>query len=212
MFCDRSHAGFLLGQKLLFLKDNDPLVFAIPRGGVPVAFEVAKVLQSPLNVIVSRKLGVPRSPELAMGAISENGVVVLNKKIVTEWCVSSNDTLQTIERERVELTRRINLYRKGKKLPQLVGKTVIVVDDGLATGATAIAAIKAIKKSNPLKIYFASPVAATDSLVKVKRLTDGVVALVKTDQLRTVGEWYQDFRQVTDEEVISALSWQSEKS
>ncbi len=209
MFRNRTDAGVLLGRKLLFLKNKVNIVFAIPRGGVPVALEVAEILQVPLDVIVARKLGVPRSPELAMGALSENDVVYINKKIVAEWCVSPQDVEQTIASEKAELTRRVNLYRKGKKLLQLVGKTVIVVDDGLATGATAVTALKALKKLKPKEMYFASPVVATDSLAKVARLTDGVVALVKTDQLRTVGQWYEDFGQVIDEAVMSDLSGQS---
>jgi putative phosphoribosyl transferase len=202
IFSDRTHAGQLLGGVLAKYGDRaDVIVLGLPRGGVPVAFEVAKRLHAPLDVMVVRKLGVPGWEELAMGAIASGGVRVLNEDVVR----SSNIRPEEIERvaaaETAELQRREQAYRGHNDAPDVRGKTAILVDDGLATGSTMLAAVRALRQMDPARIVVAVPTAASDSCEKLEPLVDELVALIRPLYFHAVGQWYENFQQTSDAEV-----------
>ncbi len=207
-FKDRNQAGELLAERLVELGyDREPhlLVFALPRGGVPVAYPVARRLRAPLDVWVVRKLGTPGHEELAMGAIASGGGRVLNPEIVESLQISA-DTILTIERlQQAELKRREQLYRGHKPFPDLTGKTVLLVDDGLATGATMKAAIAAAQRQHPKRLVVAVPVAPPDTVAEVQSLVDEVVCLETPAFFQAVGLWYEHFPQTSDEEVLALL-------
>lgn len=205
LYKDREHAGQELAKHLINYASDDTVILALPRGGVTIGYELAKKLHSPLDVIVSRKIGLPQNPEFGIGAIGEENTRVLDNRII-ELIGLPEDVLESIiQKEQTELKRRINLYRKNKPLPNLKNKTVILVDDGLATGVTAKAAIQAIKKLNPKKIIFASPVCAYDTAQEFRSLVDEVICLATPLDLKAIGLWYQNFDQVSDEEVLEML-------
>jgi predicted phosphoribosyltransferase len=204
-FRDRREAGRLLAQKLAPYADRDPVVVGLPRGGVPVAFEVARALAAPLDVFVARKLGVPAQPELAMGAIAENGARVLNPEVVGDAGVSDDELAAVETRERAELERRAALYRGGRAPSDLRGRVVIVVDDGLATGATARAAVEGVRRRGARSIVLAVPIAARATVAALAREVDEVVCVEAPRDLRAVGEWYTDFSATTDDEVLELL-------
>ncbi|MBI2268622.1 MAG: phosphoribosyltransferase [Candidatus Blackburnbacteria bacterium] len=204
-FKNRSTAGRLLARKLGKYKNKNTIVLALPRGGVPVGFEIAKVLHVPFSVIVARKIGMPGNPEFGIGAISEGDVVVLDIHTIKQLDVSKEAIEKAIEKERKELARRVQLYRKGKPLPKLSGHTAILVDDGLATGVTARAAIKAIRKMNPRCIVAAFPVCAADTAGNLKQQVNNLVSLLTSVEFTSVGSWYEDFQQVTDKKVVELL-------
>lgn len=205
MFYNREDAGEKLAEKLQIFKDEHPVIVALPRGGVPVGFVIAQQLHAPLDVLVARKLGAPHQKELGIGAISEGGVKVLNTQLITANGITKEEISLVEKDEREELKRRVHAYRYGKTLSYLKGKTVILVDDGLATGITALAAIKAVKKLKPAKIIYASPVCAADSVIQVQKNVDVCFCLHTPLYFHAVGEWYQNFTQVSDEEVIAFL-------
>lgn len=204
-FTNRSEAGIQLAQKLLKFKDQNPLVIALPRGGVAVGYPVAKALHTTLDVVIVRKLGAPQNLELGIGAIAEEGIVFLDNDMLENLEISYSTLRLIEEREDHELERRIQLYRNGNRLPLLTGKTVIIVDDGLATGVTAHAAILSVKKHHPKKIIFAVPVCSAETAVTIRSMVNTVICLKCPQYLKAIGNYYQDFNQMTDEEVLELL-------
>lgn len=204
-FADRYEAGRRLAEALLPLAIKDAIILALPRGGVPVGYEVARLLQAPLSVIVARKISLPQQPEFGIGAIAEGNVRVLDTKTIEHLILSSKTIEQAISREIDELNRRVTMYRNKQKLPPLQKKTVILVDDGLATGVTACAAVQAVKKLHPKKLMFAIPVCALDVLQDLEEMVDTVFCLMPAKVFKAVGLWYENFEQVSDEEVVRLL-------
>jgi putative phosphoribosyl transferase len=203
-FRNRRDAGRQLGEKLKSVAVGpEPLVVGLPRGGVVLAAEVADVLDADLDLIAVRKLGVPGHEELAMGAIASDGSRHLNRDIVRR--VRPGDLAAVLTRERAELLRRDALYRGGAAPPVLAGRTVIVVDDGLATGATMAVAVAAVHAASAARVVAAAPVAAPDTVAWMRTLVDDVVVLVEPYDFMAVGWYYDDFRATTDDEVIAAL-------
>ncbi len=205
LFKDRSTAGKMLANRLLVYADKNTIVVALPRGGVPVAFEVAKIIGKPLTTLVSRKIGAPGQNEYGIGAVSEKKSLVLDKKNMTGLGLKKQDVAHIIDAEEKELNRRVKKYRDDKPLPDLTGKTVILIDDGLATGVTAKAAIKTLGKLQVKKIIFAAPVCALQSLEDIKEKADVVVCLHSSPDLRAIGFYYTNFDQITDDEVVELL-------
>jgi putative phosphoribosyl transferase len=206
-FNDRREGGRALAAMLSVYKDrNDTIVLALPRGGVPVGFEVAKALNAPLEVFLVRKLGVPGQEELAFGAIASGGITVLNEALVHALNLSNSSVEKIIEKEVKELERREKLYRSERGRPGLEGKVVIIVDDGLATGATMRAAVTAVKALNPRLTIVAAPVASRDTCDDFNRQADQVcVCSINPEPFYGVGMWYRNFEQTTDGEVIELL-------
>jgi erythromycin esterase-like protein/predicted phosphoribosyltransferase len=210
LFRDRREAGRLLAEKLAaYANRPDVLVLALPRGGVPVAYEVARALGTPLDIFLVRKLGVPGYEELAMGAIATGGVRVLNDQLVERLGIPAHMIDAIAARERQELARRERLYRSGSPSPDVRGRTVILVDDGLATGATMHAAIEALRQQNPARIVVAVPTASPETCEEMKAKADDVICATTPEPFHAVGRWYQDFSQTTDDEVRVLLSRQS---
>lgn len=208
VFKDRIEAGRQLGERLkqAYADPGDAVVLALPRGGVPVAAEVARILGLPLDLLVVRKLGFPGQEELAMGAIASGGATILNRELLDQLAVSESAIQATTERERAELHRRERLYRGDHPLPRLCGRTVILVDDGLATGSTMRAAIAAVMQSKPEKVIVAVPVAPPDTVAMLSAEADDIVALNEPEMFLGVGRWYRDFSQTNDDEVRDLLS------
>ena len=207
LFRDRREAGRQLAEKLTaYANRPDVLVLALPRGGVPVAYEVARTLGAPLDVFVVRKLGVPGYEELAMGAVATGGVRVLNDQLVERLGIPEQLIDAVAARERQALARRERLYRGSRPPPDVRGRTVILVDDGLATGATMYAAIEALRKQNPGRIVVAVPTASPDTCEEMKKKADDVICAVTPEPFHAVGRWYQVFSQTTDEEVAELLA------
>jgi len=207
-FKDRNQAGQRLAQRLVELgydRRQNLLVVGLPRGGVPVAYQIARRLQAPLDVWVVRKLGTPGHEELAMGSIASGGGRVLNQDIVDSLQISVDSIAEVELRQRTELERRELLYRGSKAFPELDGKTVLLVDDGLATGATMKAAIASVKQKLPGRLVVAVPVAPPDTVAEIETLVDQVVCLETPDFFQAVGLWYEHFPQTTDEEVLELL-------
>lgn len=206
-FTDRIEAGRLLARKLdAYANRHDVVVLALPRGGVPVAYEVAHALNAPLDIFLVRKLGVPGQEELAMGAIASGGVRVINQYVVQSLGISDRLINAVAAREQDELDRRAKLYRGEEKPLDLRGCTVILVDDGLATGSTMAAAIDAIKRQKPSEIVVAAPVAARETCAFFNSLVDSTcVCFMTPDPFDGVGRWYRDFKQTTDAEVCYLL-------
>ncbi|OKH39670.1 phosphoribosyl transferase [[Phormidium ambiguum] IAM M-71] len=205
-FRDRTQAGQLLAEKLTNYANNpDVLVLALPRGGVPVAFEVAKTLKVPMDVFLVRKLGVPNQRELAMGALASGGVCFLNEEIIRSFNISQKAIDFVKEQETKELERRKKLYRQNLPEPNFSDRTIILIDDGLATGATMRAAVIALKLHEPKRIVVAIPVAALESLSEFGAEVDEVVSVILPERLWAIGNWYENFSQTTDKEVCSLL-------
>jgi len=190
---------------------KDLLVLALPRGGVPVAFELAEGLSAPLDLMLVRKLGTPGQQELAMGAIASGGVRILNEELVSYLGVSPATIEQVAAREKEELERREQAYRGDRPWPGIAGKCVILVDDGVATGATMRVAIKALRRQNPKELVVAVPVAPPDTIAVLRREADDVVCLATPEPFTAIGLWYVNFSQVSDEEVKEQLAraWNS---
>ena len=206
-FIDRKDAGCRLGTRLAgVLSDCRPVVIGLPRGGVPVAYEVARILRCPLDVIVVRKVGIPSHPEFAMGAIGEDGVLVVEHDTVQSFGVSTERFAQVVASERAELERRIRLYRRGESPMNLEGKVVIIVDDGLATGATARAACDVARARGAVRVIVAAPVSSAEAAKRIDRVADRVVSLVRATGPFAVGEWYENFEQTSDKEVIEDIA------
>jgi putative phosphoribosyl transferase len=206
-FSDRREAGRVLADALSGYRGApDLLVLGLPRGGVPVAWEVASALHAPLDVFVVRKLGAPRWEELAVGALASGGLVVLNDDVVRSLHISDEHLAQVIEKESAELTRREAAYRGGREPVQPAGKTVILVDDGIATGASMLAAARAIRAAGPAKIVIAVPVAPPTPYQQLAEAADDVVCVEVPASFLAVGEYYRDFSQTSDEEVRELLA------
>ena len=205
-FRNREEAGRALALLLKPLARESPVVVAIPRGGVPVAYEVALALDAPLDVVIVRKLGAPDEPELAVGAIAEGGSVYIDAESVQVLDISREELTSIAERESVELRRRARAYRGARPPRDLAGRTVILVDDGIARGASARAAIRAVRERNPRRLVLAVPVIAPDTVHELRSEVDDLVAVAAPYHFGSVGFWYDDFEQVTDARVLSLLS------
>lgn len=207
IFRDRREAGQRLAAQLMDYADRpDVLVLALPRGGVPVAYEVARALHAPLDIFLVRKLGVPGHEELAMGAIATGGVRVLNEDIVQYLQIPGEVIDAVAVDEQRELERRERAYRDDRPAPDVRGKTVILVDDGLATGSTMRAAAAALRKQQPARIVVAVPVSAVQTCDEYRMGVDEIVCAVTPEPFHGVGLWYEDFSQITDEEVRTLLA------
>lgn len=206
-FRDRFEAGQVLGEHLhAYAGRGDTLVLALPRGGVPVGFEVARALDAPLDVFVVRKLGVPGREEFAMGAIATGGVRVLNEDTVRRLGIPDEEVARTIDREERELARRERLFRGGRPPPRIQGRTVILVDDGLATGATMRAAVQALREQEPARLVVGVPVGAPETCAVFEDEADEVVCALSPEPFYAVGHFYEDFEQTSDEEVRELLA------
>ena len=205
-FANRREAGAELASKLRqYAGQHDVVVLALPRGGVPVAFEVAEALEAPLDIFLVRKLGLPGHPELAMGAIASGGVRVLNDDVVRWYGIPARAIEAVAREEQAELERRDREYRRGQPLVDLRGRTVILVDDGLATGSTMKAAVQAVRQHGPARVVVAVPVGAQASCEEFADLTEETVCARTPELFSAVGQWYRDFSQTTDEEVRELL-------
>jgi putative phosphoribosyl transferase len=206
IFADRSAAGRRLAEDLAaYAHRDDVIVLALPRGGVPVAHEIAIALGAPLDVFLVRKLGVPGHEEYAMGAIASGGVRVMNEELVREWRLGPAAIEQVAAREQRELERRELVYREGRAAPELAGRIVILVDDGLATGSTMRAAMAAVRAARPARLIVAAPVGAPDTCRLLRAEADEVVCSRTPEPFRAVGAWYADFSQTGDEQVQALL-------
>ena len=206
-FRNRTDAGRRLAEKLAAYADRpDVLVLALPRGGVPVGYEVARALGAPLDAFLVRKLGVPGYEELAMGAVATGGVRVLNDEIVRGLGISEHEIDAAVVRELQELGRRERLYRDSRPPPDVAGRTVILVDDGLATGATMRAAVAALRQQQPARTVVAVPTASPDTCEALKAEADDVICVMTPEPFFAVGHWYEDFTQTTDDEVRELLA------
>ncbi|MCE9590869.1 MAG: phosphoribosyltransferase [Planctomycetes bacterium] len=206
-FKDRAEAGRALARKLTrYAKRPDVLVLALPRGGVPVAYEVAAALDLPMDVFVVRKLGVPGQSELAMGAIASGGTLVLNEDVVEALGITQESIRAVQASEQQELTRRERLYRDDQPAPQVRDRIVILIDDGLATGATMQAAVDALRLRGPARIVVAAPVASPQACDHFGRVADECVCVLAPEYFGGVGRWYESFEQTSDEEVRQALA------
>lgn len=206
-FQNRDEAGRLLAAQLARRGyPENTIVLALPRGGVPVAFQIAQLLDAPLDVAVVRKVGVPWQPELAMGAVGAGGFETLDRELIAQIGIRAEDVNAAVEREREEVRRREKLYRDGREAPAMRTKTVILADDGLATGASMAVAARWARSLRPAKIVVAAPVGSAEAVWRLKQQADEVVCLATPEPFQAVGEWYLDFRQVSEEEVRSLLA------
>lgn len=210
LFADRRAAGRLLAARLrqdpsLAAGDRPPLVLALPRGGVPVAREVADLLGAPLDVLVTRKIGYPYQPELGVGAIAEGGEPVYDELLLRRLGLARPALARVVDRERAELRRRVAAYRGGRPPPEVAGQQVILVDDGLATGVTARAALRSLQARLARRTVLAVPVAAPSSAAVMRAEADDVVTLATPAAFRAVGEWYVSFGQLADSDVLALL-------
>lgn len=207
-FSDRTDAGRQLAQALASYKTDKPIVLALPRGGVPVAAEIAEALDAPLDLVLVRKIGVPDQPELAAGAVVDGAtpIVVRNESVIRLADVSDADFAAVRDRELAEIERRRRLYLGDRPHPRLEGRTVIVVDDGIATGATTRAALRAIRMRKPRRLLLAVPVAPTSTLAELRSEADDIVCLEDHEDFGAIGLFYENFRQVSDAAVTAILA------
>lgn len=204
-FDNRRDAGRQLADRLKGLAAADPVVVALPRGGVPVAAEIAATLGAPLEVLLVRKLGAPGNPEYGVGAIAEDGTRVVDPEATAVLGIRNGELDAIVAREREELRQRVRAYRGDRPPPDLSGRTVVIVDDGAATGLTDVAAIRAIRRQGPGQVILALPLCSVEALELLRREADEVVCLRAPRPFLGVGQWYRDFGQVSDQEVIDAL-------
>jgi putative phosphoribosyl transferase len=204
-FQDRADAGRRLSFALARYRDEAPIVLGLPRGGVPVAYEVARALGAPLDVWVVRKIGAPFQEELGVGAVAEGGEIHFNDRVLGELGLSQEDVAEVAQRKVDEVDERVRRFRQGRPPPELEGRTVIVVDDGIATGGTVRAALRAIRRRRPARLILAVPVAAAVTLESLRSEADEVVCLDEDPDLMAIGFYYRDFGQTSDEEVLSLL-------
>ncbi|MFF9275779.1 phosphoribosyltransferase [Streptomyces griseosporeus] len=208
-FRDREEAGRELGARLRLLREKDelprPVVLALPRGGVTVALEVARALDAPLDVLVARKIGAPFQPELGVGALAGDGPPLYDRESLARLGLTEAGLAPVVRRERAELKRRERLYRQGRPAADLSGRTAVVVDDGLATGATARAALRAVRSAAPQRVVLAVPVSSPQAARLLSPEVDELVCLAQPSDFRAVGLWYDDFEQLSDDDVLRAL-------
>jgi putative phosphoribosyl transferase len=206
IFRDRGHAGLSLAKELnAYRGDPNAVILALPRGGVAVGYEISRTLHLPLDVFITRKVGTPDNPEYAIGAVSETGAIYLNPEAVDAFNLSHDDLEGLIQAQRREIARRQALYRQGRRVPVLADRTVILVDDGIATGSTFFATIEAVRELSPRRLIAAIPVGPRETLSRVKSLVDELIVLEVPDHFSAVGEAYEDFTQVEDEQVVALL-------
>lgn len=208
VFYDRHEAGRLLAQKLAHLRDQKPIVLALPRGGVPVGFEIAKALQAPLDVVLVRKIGVPTQPELALAAVvdGERARTSVNRELMEIFGLSEDYLAEQTEKQLAEIDRRRKLYVGDRPYLQVVGRTVIVVDDGIATGATVSAALEALRHAKPRRIVLAVPVAPQETVKELGEKVDELVCLMTPALFGAISRFYVDFHQIGDDEVVNYLA------
>ncbi len=206
MFHDRADAGRRLAAKLTRYRNEDAVVLALPRGGVPVAYEVARSQGAPLDVLVARKIGAPGQPELGIGAVAEGGALYVNAGLVARLGVTDDHLHRTARQELAEIERRLGAYRGDRPMAEVTGRTVIVVDDGLATGVTARAAVQSLRQRQPRAVVLAVTVCASSTVDELRGEVDDVVCALTPGDLQAVGVWYEDFTQTTDDEVTSLLA------
>ena len=204
-FQDRADAGRQLAERLRSLDLHDAIVLALPRGGVPVGFEVATALRAPLDVFVARKVGAPGHPEYGIGAIAEGDGVVANRDALRMLRVSNEQWEQLVAAERRELARRVEHYRGDRTIPDLREHDVVLVDDGLATGVTAEASLRALRALHPRRLVLAAPACAPETIDRLSALADDVVCVIAPDHFQAVGQWYDRFNQTSDDEVLALL-------
>lgn len=204
-FRNRQDAGERLAERLSETPLHEPIILALPRGGVPIGFEVARALHAPLDVFVARKIGAPGHRELGIGAIAEGGDVVADDVALRMLGVSEAQFDQLADRERTELARRVQRYRGDRMLPDLSARDVVLVDDGLATGITAEAALRALRRGRARRIILAAPTCARDAAARLSRLADDVVCVISPVDFVAVGKWYLDFDQTSDDDVVRLL-------
>lgn len=204
-FSNRHDAGRQLAAHLLPLAAEQPVVIGLPRGGVPVAEEIALALGAPLEILAVRKIGAPANPEYGIGAIAEDGTRLLDLEAVASLGLDADALEEIVARESAELRRRVGAYRGDRPPLSLRGRTVIVVDDGVATGVTDTAALRVARRRGPVRLVLAVPVCAPDSAARLRQEADELVCLIEPEQLYGVGQWYADFTQVSDAEVLAAL-------
>lgn len=205
LYKDRKDAGQKLAEKLTKYSKDKPIIVALPRGGVVLGYEVAKKLKAPLDIIVARKLGAPFHPEFGIGAIAPNGVHILNIDLIRSLGVTEHELEKIIERETREMERRLELYRKDSPPLDLNNKTVILIDDGLATGVSTRAAVVSIKQMEPRKIILAVPVSPPDTADQFRKEVDEFICLSEPAGFYAVGAYYENFDQTTDDEVLDLL-------
>jgi putative phosphoribosyl transferase len=210
-FADRVEAGRSLASALLYLKGKDAIVLAIPRGGIVVGFEVANALGIPLDVIIPRKIGAPDNPELAIGAMTEDGTIILNQRLIKYLQVSEDYIKRESEKQRLEIERRLKLYRGEAPYPNLKSRDVIIVDDGIATGSTMKAALASVRKRGAKTVVIAVPVGPPSTIRELKRQADCVVCLHAPEYFEAIGQFYEDFTQTADEEAVRLLKLSRQK-
>lgn len=206
-FFDRRQAGQQLAVALDFLKDRDNVVvLGIPRGGVVVAYEVAKALGVPLDILITRKIGAPDNPEFALGAVASDGTVVIDRLIVDQLDIPADYILDEIRHQHEEIERRMQMFRGERPYPELKGKVVVLVDDGVATGSTVLASLRALRQREPAELILAIPVGPPETVARLAEEADRVVALETPEPFWAVGRFYIRFDQTTDEEVVELLN------
>jgi predicted phosphoribosyltransferase len=205
-FGDRRQAGRALAERLRDLTEERPVVLGLPRGGVPVAYEIALALSAPLDVLVARKIGAPGNPELGVGAVAEGGVRILNEQAIRSLLIDEEEIEHAAELAASEVAEGVRRYRSGRPPIPLRGRTVVVVDDGLATGGTAHAALRAVRAQGARRVVLAVPLGVPDTLSRLADEADAVVCLVAPQPLWAIGLWYEDFSQVSDDEVDELLA------
>ena len=207
VFEDRKDAGEKLAEKLLNenITPKDSILLALPRGGIPVTVEIHKKLNIPYDILISRKLGSPENPEFGFGAISENNSIYLNMETINEYGITEKYINDVILKEKHEMQRRIDLYRKGRNLKDIKGKTAILVDDGIATGVTTKAAIQAAKSLGAKEVWICTPVCPRDTYQELKKECTKVISLLTPEYLFAIGEYYKNFEQLSDETITNIL-------
>ena len=213
MFKNREEAGELLAQELIqFRKDPSAILLALPRGGVAVAYQLSLALHLPLDVLITRKIGAPGNPEYALGAVSETGAVYWNREALLGLSLTERQLSAAVQAQQKEVTRRVALYRQGRPFPDLNDRTVILVDDGLATGATFFASVATARQGNPRRVIGAIPVGPRSTVEEARKLVDQLIVLRVPDPFYAVGNFYRDFEQVEDREVLQYLNLAEEAS